>query len=224
MAKKISRKELAHDEFVDAAFDFGHWLEKHWRGLLIAVGGAVLVVVASLLWIVWSRQADDKAGTRLASGISVFQEALADGASDPSGFETALKTFDELSGSGRASASLARFYRGASLFHLGRLDEARESLEQVINENGAADTLGATAQLLLVQVELAAGQTDVAAALLERLADQTGSAVPPAQALLELARLHEQAGRSDEARIQWQRIVDEYPQSDAAGLARTELR
>jgi hypothetical protein len=76
VAKKISRKELAHDEFVDAAFDFGHWLEKHWRSLFMAVGAAVLIVIAVLVWIAWSRQADEKARTRLASGISVYQTAL----------------------------------------------------------------------------------------------------------------------------------------------------
>jgi TolA-binding protein len=224
VAKRISRKELAHDEFIDAAFDFGHWLEQHWRGLGMAVGGAVLVVIATLLWIAWSRQAEEKASIQLASGIGVYQEALADGAGDPAGLESALKTFDALAGSRGGPASLARFYRGATLFHLGRLDEARESLEQVVNESGAADTLGATAQLLLAQVELAAGHTDEAAALLQRLADQAEAAVPPEQALLELARLHEQAGQADKAQIQWQRIVDEYPQSGAAALARTELR
>jgi TolA-binding protein len=77
---------------------------------------------------------------------------------------------------------------------------------------------------MLAQVEIAAGHTDQAATLLKGLADQPEAAVPPEQALLELARLHQQAGQTDNARLLWQRILDEYPESEAATLARTELR
>ena len=44
MAKKITQKELKHDEFVEAAFDFGHWLEENpgTRVRLLGVGGSKL--------------------------------------------------------------------------------------------------------------------------------------------------------------------------------------
>ena len=48
--------------------------------------------------------------------------------------------------------------------------------------------------------------------------------VPPDQALLDIARIHESAGRTDEARRNWQRIVDEYPQGASVAEARARLR
>jgi TolA-binding protein len=144
---------------------------------------------------------------------------------DRENLDAALATFDDVSDAvGGGPGRVARFYRGATMFHLDRLDEARADLEQVVADSGASDTLGGTAQLLLAQVEVAAGRTDEAVMLLQGLVDQPDSAVPPGQALLELGRVHQLAGRSEEARQHWQRVVDEYPQSVAATEANSLLQ
>ena len=41
MAKRIPKEDLKHDEFVEAAFDFGRWLEEHWAKVALSVGTAV---------------------------------------------------------------------------------------------------------------------------------------------------------------------------------------
>jgi predicted negative regulator of RcsB-dependent stress response len=225
MAKRISRKELKHDEFVDAAFDFGRWLEENWARVAGMAVLAVIVVVAVLLWQAWSKQQAEQAMELLAQGIDRYEQAQVGGFSDPAGLSAALETFAEVAEAGAGGTDqLARYYQGATLFHLGRLDEAREELQQVVSQTGAADTMGAAAHVLLARVEVAAGRTDEAVALLEGLVDVPSAGLPPAQALLELGRLHKQAGREEQAQEQWQRIVDEYPQSIAAAEARSLLR
>jgi predicted negative regulator of RcsB-dependent stress response len=225
MAKKITQKQLKHDEFVDAAFDFGHWLEEHWAKVAGWVGAVVLIAVALVLWSAWSRHRAEQATQRLAQGIDRYEQAEAGGFADRESLDAALETFDDVSGAvGEGPGRVARFYRGATMFHLDRLDEARTDLEQVVSESGASDTLGATAQLLLAQVEVAAGRTEEAVKLLQGLADQSDAAVPPGQALLELGRIHKLAGRPEEARRHWQRIVDEYPQTVAASEASSLLQ
>lgn len=224
MAKRITQKELKHDEFVDAAFDFGHWIEEHWAKVALWVGAAVVAVVAVVLWNAWSHQQAERAKERLAQAIHRYDRAAAEGFVDRASLSAALETFEEIGGAGvRAPEMLARYYQGATLFHLDRPDEAKEELRAVVAELGPSDTLGATAQLLLARVQASTGHTDEAVSLLRALADQPASIVPPPQALLELGRIYRQAGRLDEAREQWQRIVEEYPDSAAAREARSLL-
>jgi predicted negative regulator of RcsB-dependent stress response len=225
MAKKITQKQLKHDEFVEAAFDFGHWLEEHWVKVASSVVAVIFVAVAVVVWNAWARRSEERAAQRLAQGIDRYEQAEDGGFVDRESLDAALETFDDVSGAGgEGPGRVARFYRGATMFRLDRLEEAKADLEQVVAETGASDTLGATAQLLLAQVEVAAGRTDEAIALLQGLADQPDAAVPPGQALLELGRVHQSMGRSEEARRHWRRILDEYPQSIAATEANSLLQ
>lgn len=224
MAKKITQKELKHDEFVEAAFDFGQWLEEHWVPVASGLGLALLLIVSIVLWNAWSRERTEAAQERLAQAIDRYEDAQGEGFSDVVSLSAALEQLDksvaDLSG---APGRVARFYRGAAFFHLDRLDEAKSDLERVVADSGAGDTVGGTAQLMLARVEAAAGRDDEAVALLQSLVDLPDSAVPPARAMLEIGRLHHEAGRADEARQQWERVIEEHPQSVAATEARALL-
>ena len=35
---KLTRKDMAQDEFIDGVFDFGEWLEVHWRRVALGLG------------------------------------------------------------------------------------------------------------------------------------------------------------------------------------------
>ena len=136
-----------------------------------------------------------------------------------------LASLEEVAGAGGSGTEeVARYYRGATLYHLDRLDEARGELEQVVSSLGADVTVGASARLLLARVEAGAGQTDRAVTLLQGLADDPTALIAPARALLELGRIQNEAGQTETARTQWQRVVDEYPQSVSAAEARSLLR
>ena len=226
MAKKITQKQLKHDEFIDAAFDFGHWLEEHWATVLKWVGAGIAVALLVVAWSAWSRKGLDDAKRQLALGIDQFKASEATGFSDVDSLNAALKRFDEVADDlgGRSPGQLARFYCGATLYQLDRLDEAKTALTEVVEETDASETVGATARVMLARVEVAAGRTDEAVALLQALVDRSDSAVPPARALLEIGRIHDAAGRHDEARRQWERVVSEHPQSVSAPEARTLLQ
>jgi len=225
MAKRITRKQMKHDEFVEATFDFAHWLEQHWGKVLSGVGVGVLITLAVIAWMAWSKKNADRLSQELARNIDRFEQAEVAGFSDAAGLSEILTSFDEIaSEGGGGTGQVARFYRGATLFHMDRLDEARDELEQVVSVSDASATVGVTARLFLARVEVSAGQTDEAVALLNRLAEDPTAVIPPARVLLEMGRIQQQAGREDEARVLWQRIVDEHPQSLAAGEAGTLLR
>jgi predicted negative regulator of RcsB-dependent stress response len=186
MAKKITQKELKHDEFVDAAWDFGHWLEENWKTVAQIVGGGIVLVVAFVLWNAWSARALDEKRQALAVAVADYGAIELGGFDDSSGLQALHGRFaasaDELGGD--ESALVARFYLGATSYRLGRHDEARATLETLVGETTTTDTLGATARMMLARVELAGGR----------------------------------------AREQYQRILDEFPQSMSAAEARTALQ
>jgi predicted negative regulator of RcsB-dependent stress response len=226
MSKKITQKQLKHDEFVEAAFDFGLWMEEHWASVLKWVGAGVVIVLLVVAWSAWSKKGLADAKSRLALGIDQYKASEATGFSDVDSLNAALKRFDEVAkdlGS-RPPGQLVQFYRGATLFQLDRLDEAKTTLTGVVEQTEASETVGATARVMLARVEAAAGRPDEAVALLQALVESADPAVPPARVLLEIGRIHEAAGRHDEARKQWERVVSEYPQSVAMSEARTLLQ
>ena len=169
MARKITQKQLKHDEFVDAAFDFGRWLEEHWKSVAQIVGLLFIVVVGGFFWVAWSNQRLAGAKQQLADGIDRYDAALAGGgAADTANLQAALAAFDEVTETlaGKAPGKLALFYRAAALSDLGRPDEARAALQDLIADSGPEETVGATARLLLARFEVAGGRPDDALALL----------------------------------------------------------
>ncbi len=226
MAKKITQKSLKHDEFIDAAFDVGNWLEENWVKVAKWMLGAIVLGVVTVIWLAYDHRSRAQLRNSVAHGIQLYEEAEDTDFSDPGTLGAALETFDEAAAQGGSGATgmLARFYQGSTLYRLGRFDEAAAALEQVVEQSGAGGTLGATARILLSRVHVAAGQREKAILVLESIVDQDDRLVPPDLALLELGRIHSDAGNPERARVLWQRIVDEYPLTVSAPEARLLLQ
>ena len=73
-------------------------------------------------------------------------------------------------------------------------------------------------------MHVAAGQREKAILLFESIVDQDERLIPRDLALLELGRIHRDAGNPEQARVLWQRIVDEYPLTVSAPEARLLLQ
>ena len=226
MAKKITQKSLKHDEFIEAAFDFGRWLEENWANVAKGLLAAIVLVSGIVAWGAYARHSRGQLRNSLSHGIQLYEAAEETGFSDPASLQAAMETFDDAAQRGGSGAigMLARFYRGSALYRLGRLDEAVATLEAVVEQSGAGETLGATARVMLARVHVAAGQREKAILLLESIVDQDERLIPPDLALLELGRIHRDAGDPEQARVVWQRIVDEYPLTVSAPEARQLLR
>jgi tetratricopeptide (TPR) repeat protein len=125
--------------------------------------------------------------------------------------------FEEARGLSKRSAAgkSARFYQGAALYRLGRLDEAIPVLEEVYDFKEPA-TLKGLSGAMLAEAFVAAGQTDSAVSLLEGMAAEEEPAFPADQALLQLARIHYESGNLAEAQRVWRRIAEEHPQTAGA--------
>ena len=225
-ARGITRKQLLKkDEFVEAAFDLGHWFEEHWRTVARVAAGIVavaLIVAVGFWWVGRSRTA---ARALLEDGIAAYDRAAAGAFADTDAvndLSTALDSFDAALAKGGASANVARYYRGLCLSRLDRFEEAQAALQDYIDSAGIGDSLRWASQLLLAELYSESGDPDRAIVVLTELSEAPDEGFPTEQALLQLGELHMAQGDRTSARLAWKRVADEYPQSLAAATA-TEL-
>lgn len=225
MARRISKKSIKQDEFIEAAFDAGAWIEKHWRTVAACVGAALALVLIVAGWSFWGGRRDAEVSRLVSEGLYLYTgQKDATGSPGAGRFAEALPVFEQAARLGKSSARgrVAEFYRGASLLRLGRTAEALPILEGVANSSSDRPLVDA-ARGLLAEAYAKAGDVEKAAAAYRKLSETPGAAFPPDIALLQLARTYEDRGRSRDARQVLQEIVTKYPQGSAAAEARTLL-
>lgn len=226
MARRITRKQLLkQDEIAEAAFDFGHWLEEHWAKVLKWSAAVVVVGLAVLAGFLLVQSRKTARETMLAGAQRQFQEAQAAGFVNDEDLSGALYSFDEVIAKSPNSEAgqVALYFKAATLRKLGRVDEAIAAAEQLVERTSNPATLLISSELLLIDLYSAAGRPQDAIARLSGSLESTTPVVPTDQALLTIGRLHKEQGDLDAAEEAWQRLVDEFPASRAAGQARQLL-
>jgi TolA-binding protein len=126
------------------------------------------------------------------------------------------------------STNAARCDRGAALYELGRLEEAERELKAVAADGRGI--LNLRAEFLLGQILAARKQYDDAVRMFFKVAYGHGGPTAPepyrrwqAEAVFAAARVLDDTQRIAPARKLYQEIIDEYPSSERASLARKSL-
>ena len=205
--------------------------------LVLAIGGG---------YFYWRKRTNDKAGAMLGHRdgrrrrVQIVPAPTVPGATqapehvpDRPGArqEAALKAFQEVAATYPSTdAGLAAQYHAAgALLSLGRLAEAEKAFADVA---AARRVVGLRADGQAGPRQALVGQTkyDDAIKTLTDLSAERDGALPIDGVLMELARACVKAGKTQEARAAFKRVVDEFPQSayaqrsasaaGAAGLSR----
>jgi tetratricopeptide (TPR) repeat protein len=218
---KITKKEMAQDEFLEGVFDFGEWLEVHWRKVAIGGGIALAVILAAIAWNSTRESALEDANRLLGSGIDAFAPPATPGAAAAPRYTEALALFEQAegrAGSGRI-ADVARLFRARTLVALSRAGEAVPILESLAASGNAG--LAATAKVALAEAAEAAGNPERAASIYQELSAATkDAAYPPDAALLMLGGVRQRQGKKDEAKKVYDDVVARFPQSPFATEAK----
>jgi tetratricopeptide (TPR) repeat protein len=225
MAQRFSRKTLKEDEFVEAAFDLGHWIERHWRRMAIAAGAVVAVVLIAAAWASWTAHRREAAGALFGEGFDLLREAEAGGEASRDKYAQALSRFEEAAAKAGGSplGEVVQFYRGVTLLRRGDAAEAARVLEEVAGKS-SNPVLSSSAQATRAGALEAAGDAAQAEQLWRELSQSKEGIFPPDVALLSLGRLLQGQGRASEARQLFQQVVDDHPQSASAMEARRLLQ
>ena len=121
------------------------------------------------------------------------------------------------------SGITARYRAATGLATLGRHDESADQYRQVIEQDDAG-VYTRMATLGLADVELARGSYGAAIALLEASSGPDAAEhLPIDGVLMRLGHAYDLAGRSDEARATFQRVLEEFPFSLYSVNAEREL-
>lgn len=221
MAQKISRRQLKHDEFVEAGLDAGQWLEKHWRSVALVAGVLVSVGVLFAGWSWWQQSRLARAGGLAAEGFGLLSPT--DTSTPPNPVAAADKFREAAQTAGNSPlAKVARTYQGVALLRQGKAAEAVPILESVA-DTVSDPVLGGTARALLADALDTAGNPDRAAEVLRGLADAADASYPPELALMRLGEVRARQGKADEARRVWEEVLSRFPESPAAAQARDRM-
>jgi TolA-binding protein len=196
--------------------------------VIVAVGGAYLY---------WKKHTNDQAGMRFGIAMSILRAQIAPaptlpGATQAPGtypteqakHEAALKAFEEVARDYGSTPSgiAARYQGGAELIALGRYADAEKAFQDAI-DHGGSTIYAATAKLGLAEALAEQKKYDDAIKRLTDLAADRDGALPLDGVLMQLARVSARAGKPQEARAAYKRVVDEFPESIYANEARTQL-
>jgi tetratricopeptide (TPR) repeat protein len=218
---KISKKAMAQDEFIEGVFDFGEWLEVHWRRVAIAVGIAVALVLGAIAWSSMRESATQDANRLLASGLEAYAPAPGDtGAAPAPRYTEALSFFEqaEKRGGSGALTDVARLFRARTLLALSRAAEAVPVLDGLTKSGNPI--IAAEAKIAMAGAAEATGDAERAATLLNEVATAEKPLYPQDAALMLLGGLRERQGKKDEAKKAYDDLLAKFPQSSFASDAK----
>ncbi len=220
---KALKRQIKEDEFrsgLEHAWEYA----KTNRSTVQTAAIAILTAVA-VLWGLssWRSQRAATSEAEFQAALEIFESPV--GSANPSAgavaaYQTAEEKYTKAAAAfdgvaqrfGSAPAGRrARYLAAASRLHLGQTAEARKTLEQIATEPSGGGLETTLAQLALAQSLTSGGELERGIDLYRRLADDAKLPVSRDYVLMELGGALERAGRLEEARAVYKRVIDEFP-------------
>lgn len=213
--KRLSKKQLKRDRFVEHTFDWAHWVETHRSQALAVLAGLAVLVAAFFVYRGLARASEEEAArgyleARQAYFAGNYQLAV----SDLQGF---------LQDHGDSSyGDDARIFLADALYQAGDPQAAVETLQEFFEHDGDSP-FALNARLLMAAAYQGMGQLDQAVAAYREALDTATVDAQRVRIHEGLADVHELKGDTRAAAAELQAIVDLDPESAAAAKARREL-
>ena len=237
--KRTERHHLKENEVAEWVLGLRAQYEANKNAILYG-GLAILVLTGGVFGtIAWRSMSSGRANAMLAEAMTVAEAPVtAPTAGDagklpvqPAGtypservkLEAALPKFMAAADTYPLSEPglVARYRAAATLVALGRADEGIQRYRDVADR--ATGVVQAMARLGVADAQLSAGKYDEAVKGLKAMIDQKAADLPADGVLMQLGRAYRLAGKKSDARVSFQRLVDEFPQSVYAAQAKREL-
>lgn len=235
--KAKERHHLKENEFVTTTAQVVDTVRANRDQFLIGAIAVVLIVGIGGGWWYWHKHTNDEASSMLAIGMAIAQAPIAPPPTVPGATQTpgtypsdqarqqaALQAFQQVASlyPSTQAGLAAKYQAGVALMALARFPEAEQSFSAVADQAGTS-LYGSMARLGRAEALQNEGKYDDAIKVLTDLAAERDSALPVDGVLMQLAQTYVKAGKPQDARAAFKRVVDEFPDSPYAGEARQQL-
>jgi TolA-binding protein len=235
--KAQERHHLKQNEFAIQAARVAESFSQNRSRITVMVVAAIVIATAVGGYFWWAKRTNDAASALLGQAMATAQAQIAPaptlpGATQAAGTypteqardEAALKAFQSVAAAYPSTASglAAQYHVATTLMSLGRLPEAEQTFRDVTSRGGTS-IYASMAKMGQVSALVGQSKFDDAIKLLTDMSADRDGALPIDGVLIELARTYVKAGKTQEARAAFKRVVDEFPQSTYAGDARQQL-
>ena len=213
--KRLSKKQLKGDRFVERTFDWAHWLETHRTQAIAGFVGLALIVAGLFVWRQMSRSAEESASVE----YGIARQAYFAGnwqlaASDLQGF---------LSRRGDSSyADDARLFLADAYYQGGQYQQAVEELDRFLDDHADSPFAENARQLLAASYQQMA-QFPQAIAVYERALEAAETDAARIGYRYAMARIYESQGNIEAAANQYRAVVETDPDGESAREARRKL-
>lgn len=237
--KRTERHHLKENDIAEWLLGAKHWYEANSKTVGY-IGIAVALALAAVMGTMAYRQMNQgKASSALAAALAVAEAPVLPPApaeagkppvqrpgtypTDRARLEAALPKLLEVADAYPDSDAglMARYRAAAALVAIGRTQDGAARYKEVVDKGKGAYQV--MARLGIAEAHLMAGQFDQAIASFKEVEALKSDDVPVDGVLMQLARAYQLAGKSDDAKKAFKRVVDEFPQSPYAQAARREL-
>jgi predicted negative regulator of RcsB-dependent stress response len=226
LPQHIPRKQLKKDEVRETLAHGADAVLSHQQLTLYILIVAVLVAVGVFGWKTYTERQTVKASAGFDSAMTVFQSPVGTPptpgetsyASDNQKFTLAAQQFSTLASKypRTHAGQLARYYAALSYEKIGKIADAKKSLEDLTNSDD--QEVAALAQLELAGIDDRTGQNEEAVELYQGLIAKPSVLVPKPVAMMALAEHYRQKNPSEAAKL-YAEIKAEYPDTPIAEQA-----
>jgi len=237
--KRTERHHLKENEFAEWLLGAKHWYEANSKTVGYIGIAAALALAAVMGTMAYRQMNQGKASSALAAALAVAEAPVLPPAPPEAGKPPVQRPGTYPTDRARLDAALpkllavaeaypdsdaglmARYRAAAALVAVGRTQEGAARYKEVVDKGKGAYQV--MARLGIAEAQLMAGQFDQAIASFKEVEALKSDDVPVDGVLMQLARAYQLAGKSEDAKKVFKRVVDEFPQSPYAAAARREV-
>jgi len=235
--KAQERHHLKENEFATTAARVADQIAANRSTITMILGAAVVIAALVGGYFYIQSQKYNQASAMLGTALTIERSPIVAASTLPGATQTAGTYPTEAARSEAAIAAFqktidaypsheigtaARYHLGATLLTVGRGADAQRVFAEA-TATGGTSLYAEMAKLGQVQALAAQNKYDEAIKTLTDLSGQRDGKLPLDGVLMELARVCRKAGKVQEARAAFKRVVDEFPESGYVGEARQQL-
>jgi len=215
--KKAKSLMQTEDEIKSIAHNVFDYYRSYQKQFSIALAVIVLVLAATLVYAIVGSSNEKKASQMMSAAYDAYDPR----GGAPANYPQALQRFQDIvkQYGGTVNGAIAQFFIGNTYVQMGQPEAALKEYEAFINKYSSEKFLLGQVYQRIGYTYLAMGKQDEALKAFGQAEAITGTG----PATLELARLYERAGKSQEALKRYKDISDSLPSSAWAMEARKKL-